>query len=252
MPYTRVFEDFDTPGEGQPYFIHVMVDLVDAQTKATVKEAYFEGRTIAGVTKAPIDGGSVNWWNQTLARAQWELPLAPNSEIVYKGSPGGTFWRRAVQSRSPFASPAGTIKPTKAYIDVPVSTERLIFGDLVAPADEEQPNVDKIWDIVAGDLWTHTLTFSSPDPTNPEVQVAEDKSDFTFELELRRSFRDPVVRAAATFDTSVAVTGSVGMSMLSEITAPLFGMYVGSLQQYDVDMERTTLATWGFSVGPDR
>lgn len=252
MPYTRVFEDFDTPGEGQPYFIHVMVDLVDAATKATVKEAYFEGRTIAGVTKAPIDGGSVNWWNQTLARAQWELPLAPNSQIVYKGSPGGTFWRRSVASRSPFASPAGTIKPTKAYIDVPESTERLIFGDLVAPDDTEQPNVDKTWEIVAGDLWARTLTFSNPNPSNPEVQIPEDKSAFTFELELRRSFRDPVVRATAAFDLTLASVGKIGMSMTSEVTTPLFGMYVGSLQQYDSDMERTTLATWGFDVGPDR
>lgn len=252
MPYTRVFEDFDTPGEGQPFFIDVMVDLVDAQTKVTVKEAYFEGRTIAGVTKAPINGGSVNWWNQTHVRAQWELPLAPNSQIVYKGSPGGTYWRRSASSRSPFASPSGTIKKTRAYIDVPESTDRLIFGDLVAPNEDDMPSVDHAWDIVAGDRWSRDLSFSNPDPDNPEVSIPEDKSDFTLELELRRSWRDGVVRASAAFDYTNAATGSITMSLDSATTLPLFGMYYASLQQYDTDEQRTTLSTWSFNFEADR
>jgi hypothetical protein len=135
---TRVFEDLDTPGVGQPFRVVVHLDLVDALTGEQVREAYYNGTTIIGVRKAPVDGTPAQWTQNTngMARAQWELDLAPNSEIVYKGTPGGTLWRRVV---NPYPPTHESPKKTTAVFDVPVSDQRLVLGDLVAATPSPDP-----------------------------------------------------------------------------------------------------------------
>lgn len=237
---TRVFEDLDLPGDGQPFRLQVDVALVDASTLGEVREAYYNGRTIVGSMRAPVDGSPAQW-NQGLSRAQWRLDLAPNNDIVYQGSPGGTLWKRTIQSQS--ASRRNKIKKSVAYIEVPDSLNTLLFGDLVVSFDGTPVVADHTWEIVQGDDWNRTLTVTADAGASPE--------DYTFELELRRSLGSSVV-AEVVFDYStVATDGNVAMSLPRSITASLIGTYVGKLQQFDPDGQRSTQATWAFVITRD-
>lgn len=230
---TRVFEDLDTPGQGQPYRVEVLVDLVDALTLKPVKEAYYNGTTIVGMRRANVDGTPAQWNRivQGMARAQWEMDLAPNAEITYRGSPGGTYWRRQV---NPFPPVRDSVKKTRTYIDVPASDQRLILGDLVVANPDDGSAPDYIWTLVAGDGWSRNVDFDGVDMTG-----------YTLELELRRSFTG-MVRAEATFDYTNAAEGSIDMTLDGDVTDALDGNYVAALQQYDSDNKRTTLASWLF------
>lgn len=214
-----------------------MLTLVDAITKEEVREAYFDGKTIVGSRKAPVDGNPAQW-NQPLARAQWELDLAPNALIHYQGYTGGTFWRRTIESQT--ATRHQKIKKTTQYIEVPDYAGRLFFPDLVVLEDALLPAPEKVYTLVQGDDWTDTI-------------VEEfDLTDYTYEIELRRS-PNSAVAATVEFDYTLAGENpyTVIMKLPSEVTASLRGKYIARVQRFDPQGDRTTLAYWLFVVGQD-
>lgn len=236
---TRVFEDLDLPGNAQPFRAVVDLALVDAVTKQEVREAYWQGRTIVGSMRAHVDGAPAQW-NRGLARAQWTHELAPNAEIVYQGSPGGTLWRRTVESQS--AARRNKIKKSRAYIEVPASLETLLLGDLVVPIDAPEIVPDHTWEIDQGTDWYRTLAIT-PDE-------GEDISDYEFELELRRR-PGTVVVAEVVFDyTDLLTDNQVGMSLSGAVTADLIGTYIGKLQRTHAG-RKETLANWAFVIKRD-
>jgi hypothetical protein len=236
---TRVFEDLDLPGLGQPFRAVVDLQLVDAATKAEVKEAYWNGRTIVGSLRANVDGSPAQW-NRGLARAQWTHDLAPNDAIVYQGSPGGTLWRRTVQSQS--ATRRNKIKKSKAYIEVPDSLDTLLFGDLIVPIDAPEMVVDHVWTIDQGTDWYRTMAI--------DAEEGEDISDYVFELELRRRPGASVVTEVDFDYTDLVSEGRVGMHLPNEVTSTMIGTYVGKLQRYH-DERKDTLANWAFVITRD-
>lgn len=236
----RVFEDLDLPGLGQPFRAVVTLTLVDAITKQEVREAYFDGKTIIGTFKVPIDGNASQWTrlNQGMARAQWEAELAANSLIKYKGYPGGTYWRRRVESQT--ASRYQKVKKTTSYIEVPDFDGRLYFPELVV-MDDVPESIDAEFTFTQGDDWERTM------------RSATSLQGYTYELELRRA-PGSAVAATAVFDYTNADDDPdfrVGIRLESEETALMRGRYIGKLQQTDPDGDRKTKATWLFNVEVD-
>jgi hypothetical protein len=86
---TRVFEDLDTPGVGQPFRVVVHLDLVDALTGEQVREAYYNGTTIIGVRKAPVDGTPAQWTQNTNGMARTSLPTPRSSTRARRAAPSG-------------------------------------------------------------------------------------------------------------------------------------------------------------------
>ena len=236
----RVFEDLDLPGFGQPFRATVMITLVDAITKSEVREAYWAGKTIIGSRRAPLDGNQAQW-NQNLARAEWELDLQPNSEIYYKGYPGGTYWMRQIKSQT--STRTQKIKESKQYIEVPATPTdgRFLFPDLVVQPDVTLEDIDAVFHLTQGDYWSRTF------------RSDESLVGYTYEVELRRS---PGSAVAATMEWDDVNAGDdpdfriIGF-LPTEQTKTLRGQYVSAVQQFDPDGNRKTLAHWLFNVGVD-